>query len=182
MHTRMLYEWYVALFQVNEWCIWCMDCFKCAMTCNHLSVIMISIYLSINMTCIASWIVFYLQCAVDLWLICARNMWYSLNGVTKLSSVPNEWLFHPLSGWVDYVCKHALWAALCTLMSYMHVVIRVTFITNTRVDLWLFFKILVFKTSHEEGNFGFKQRLLWKMGMIYIFKRWILNMWLKEKG
>jgi len=107
---------------------------------------------------------------------------YFLNGVTKLSSVPNEWLFHPLCGWVGHVYKHTLWDALCTLMWYMHVVIRVTSIPNMHVDFRLFLNILAFKTSHEKGDCWFKQRLLWKMEMIYIFKRLILNMWLKKKA
>jgi len=107
---------------------------------------------------------------------------YFLNDVTKLSNVPNEWLFHPLSGWIGYVYKHTLWAVLCTFMSYMHGVIRVTSIPSIHVDLRQFLNVLVFKTSHEKGNCWFKQRLLWKMGMIYIFKGWILNMWLKRRA
>jgi len=87
------------------------------------------------------------------------------------------------SKWLNRLCIQTYFVSCIMYIHVIHAwVIRVTSIPSIHVDLRQFLNVLVFKTSHEKGNCWFKQRLLWKMGMIYIFKGWILNMWLKRRA
>jgi len=104
-----------------------------------------------------------------MWMQCARISWNAWSSWVVYWMI-DSYLLSLLSGWLEYVYKRTLWAVSCTLISYIHVVIRVTFIPCMHVNLRLFLNILIFKTSHEKGDCWFKQRLLWKWGWFNTFK------------
>ena len=53
---------------------------------------------------------------------------HCLKCVVKLNGVPHEWLFRHRCGWVGDVCRFGMKAALCTLLSYLHMISRDVFI------------------------------------------------------
>jgi len=63
----------------------------------------------------------------------------------------DSYLFSLLSGWLEYVYKYTLSAASCILLSYMHVVIWMTFIPYMHMDLRSFETYLFLKQVTKKG-------------------------------
>jgi len=168
------------------------DCFKWMsdvfVTWICPSVNMTYVFLDVNIRCICLGIMCY-RSLIHLWVKCTRtsyNAWLSC-----VVYVMTTW-FHFLSGWLH---KHAWWAALCSLVSYMHSI--------RHIDIRLFSNMLVLNKSWKMGllidarcfeignDFTYVMFInaLSQLGKSWskwewfdIFKRLILKMCLKKKG
>ena len=111
---------------------------------------------------------------------------YFMKCMDKPSSVPYEWWFHSLRGWVGYVCKHTRWTTLCTLISAFmwhkdtHTFPKDAFISLMHLDLRSFYNILVFEQVMRK-EWLVQAEIALKMEW-FTYLKMSLNMWWKWRA